>query len=77
MKNVTIYSTPTCAWCKRTKDFMNERKIKFNDIDVSTDQKAAHEMLHKSGQMSVPVIDINGKLIIGFDVDAINRALGV
>lgn len=57
------------------KDFLAEHKIKFRDIDVGKDQKAADEMLKKSGQMGVPVIDIDGKIIVGFDQDAIAEAL--
>lgn len=64
---ITVYSTPTCPWCHRAKDFFKENKIEFKDVDVSKDQKAAMEMVQKSGQMGVPVIDINGEIIVGFD----------
>lgn len=69
--NVTIYSTPECQYCKRTKVFFKENNIEYTDIDVSKDEKKAEEMIHKSGQMAVPVILIekDGKedVVIGFD----------
>ena len=71
MPNVTIYSTPVCPWCKKTKDFLKENKIEYTDFDVSTNTEKRNEMVDKSGQMGVPVLDIDGKIIIGFDVDAI------
>ena len=75
-EEVKIYSTPTCPWCERAKEFLKENKVEFKDIDVSTDREAAMEMTEKSGQMGVPVIDINGRIIIGFDQNAIEEALG-
>ena len=72
---VKIYSTPTCPWCKTAKEFLKENKISFKDIDISKDRKAAEEMIKKSGQMGVPVIDVNGKIIVGFDQDALEKAL--
>jgi len=73
--NVTVYSTPTCPYCHKAKDFLNLKNIKFKDINVGADREAAKEMVKKSGQMGVPVIDINGKIIIGFDTDEIEKAL--
>lgn len=67
MKNVIIYTTKTCIWCKRAKEFFKENNIRFTEKDVGSDMIAANEMIEKSGQMSVPVIDINGKIIVGFD----------
>ena len=67
MAKVTIYSTPTCHWCKKAKDYFNENKVKFKDIDVSKDRAKAQEMIKKSGQMGVPVIDVDGEIIVGFD----------
>ena len=72
---VKVYSTKTCPWCHKTKDFLKEKNVKFEDIDVGADQKAANEMVEKSGQMGVPVTDIDGKIIIGFDKEAIEKAL--
>ncbi|RMD57483.1 NrdH-redoxin [Candidatus Woesearchaeota archaeon] len=72
---VIVYSTPTCPYCHAAKDFLKENKIPFKDIDVSKDQSAAQEMIEKSGQMGVPVLDINGEIIVGFDKAAIKKAL--
>jgi glutaredoxin-like YruB-family protein len=74
-QNIIIYSTPTCPWCKLAKNFFKEKGVEYKDIDVSTDEKAAEEMVHKSGQYGVPVIDIDGQIIIGFDQEAIEKAL--
>lgn len=73
--SIKVYSTKTCPWCIKVKEFLKEKKIKFDDIDVGADQKAAKEMIDKSGQMGVPVIDINGKIIVGFDKEAIAEAI--
>ena len=67
MANVTIYSTPTCGWCQRTKEYFKENNVEYTEKDVSTDTAAREEMLHKSQQMGVPVIDINGEITVGFD----------
>ena len=77
MPHVLIYSTPTCPYCKMAKAYLTERKIAFTDIDVQADGAKAQEMVKKSGQMGVPVLDISGKIIVGFDRDAINEALGI
>ena len=76
-KNVTIYSTPTCPYCIRAKQFLKDNSIAFNDIDVSSSQEKAQEMVDKSGQMGVPVLDIEGEIIQGFDKEAIQKALGI
>ncbi len=72
---VIVYSTPTCPYCHAAKEFLKENKIDYKDVDVSKDQTAAQEMIEKSGQMGVPVIDINGTIIVGYDKDAIKKAL--
>lgn len=72
---VIVYSTPTCPHCKAVKAFLKEKGVKFEDIDVSSNEKALHEMIKKSGQQGVPVIDINGKIIVGNNQDAIEKAL--
>jgi len=74
---VKVYSTPTCPWCLRVKQFLKENNINFEDTDVSTDQVAAEEMIKKTGQMGVPVLDINGQIIVGFDKEKIKAALGL
>ena len=76
-KNVKVYSTPTCPFCTRAKQFLKDNNIEFENIDVSANQEMAQEMVDKSGQMGVPVLDIDGKVIVGFDKDAIKRALGL
>ncbi len=73
--NVTVYSTRTCPYCVMAKRYLSEKGVKYNDVDVGADQKAAFEMMQKSGQMGVPVLDINGYVIVGFDKLAIERAL--
>ncbi|MEE9322984.1 MAG: glutaredoxin domain-containing protein [Candidatus Aenigmarchaeota archaeon] len=74
-KKVKVYSTPTCPYCKMAKEFLKEKGIEFEDVDVSTDQEAAKEMIKKSGQMGVPQIEINGKMIIGFDREKLEKEL--
>lgn len=75
-KQVKIYTTPTCPYCIRTKEFLQEKNIEFENIDVSKDPSKADEMVKKSGQMGVPVLDIEGKIVVGFDKEAIMGALG-
>jgi len=72
---VKVYSTQTCPFCHKAKDYLKQHNVKFHDIDVGEDQEAANEMVQKSGQMGVPVLDINGQIIVGFDRDAIDKAL--
>jgi glutaredoxin 3 len=74
-KKTLVYSTPTCPYCNMAKDFLKENKIDFENIDVSKDREKAEEMIEKSGQMGVPVLDINGTIIIGFDKEKIKKAL--
>ncbi len=76
-KNIKVYSTATCPWCHKAKQFLKENNIEFQDLDVSSDRKAADEMIEKSGQMGVPVLDIEGKIIIGFDKESIKKELGI
>lgn len=76
-KKVNIYSTPSCPYCVRVKQFLKENAVIFEDIDVSMNQEAAQEMIKRSGQMGVPVIDIDGEIIVGFDKEKIKRALGL
>jgi glutaredoxin-like YruB-family protein len=76
-KNVKIYSTPTCPWCIRVKQFFKDNNIAFEDYDVSTDPVKADEMVKKSGQMGVPVLDIEGEIIVGFDREKIKQSLGI
>jgi glutaredoxin-like YruB-family protein len=76
-KRVTVYSTPTCTWCNALKTHLRKNGIRFRDIDVSKDQKAAEAMVARSGQQGVPQTDINGEIIVGFDKNRINTLLGI
>lgn len=76
-KKVKVYSTSTCPFCIRAKQFLKESAVSFEDIDVSIDHDAAQEMIKRSGQMGVPIIDIEGELIVGFDKERIKKALGI
>jgi glutaredoxin 3 len=76
-KSVTVYSTPSCPYCMRVKQFLRDNNIDFEDIDVSADPGKSQEMIGKSGQMGVPVLDIDGEIIVGFDKEKIKQALGL
>lgn len=76
-KEVKVYSTPTCPYCIRMKQFFKEKNVQFADIDVSSDQAKAQEMVQKSGQMAMPVVEIGTQIIVGFDRDAIAKALNL
>ncbi|KKQ90652.1 MAG: Glutaredoxin-like protein, YruB-family [Berkelbacteria bacterium GW2011_GWA1_39_10] len=73
--NIKIYSTPTCPYCVQAKQYFKEKNIAFEDIDVSLDRNKAQEMIDLSGQMGVPIIKIDDKVITGFDVDEIEKVL--
>lgn len=74
--NIKVYSTPTCPYCIRLKDYLKEKGIAIENIDVSSDQNGLKEMVRVSGQMGVPVIVIDGEVIVGFDKDRIDNKLG-
>ncbi len=76
-KRVTVYSTPTCSWCTTLKTHLKKNGVRFTDIDVSKDQKAAEAMTKRSGQQGVPQTDIGGEMIVGFDKNRINSLLGI
>lgn len=73
--SVKVYSTPSCPWCSVAKKYLSSKNISFDDIDVSRNMSAAREMVQKSGQRGVPVIDINGSIVIGFDQAKIDTLL--
>ena len=77
MPKIKVFSTPSCVYCVTLKEFLRENNIKFEDIDVSMDRKMADEMIEKSGQMGVPVLDIDGQIIIGFDKEKISKLLNI
>jgi len=77
MPKIKIYTTPTCPFCQLAKQYLKEKGFEFEEIDVSKDEKAAMEMIQKSGQMGVPVIEINGKIVVGFDKEKIDQFLNL
>ncbi len=74
-KKVVIYSTPTCPYCKRAKEYLSRKGISYTDIDVAQDREKAKEMTEKSGQMSVPVIIIDGEIVVGFNQVLLDKLL--
>ncbi len=72
---VTVYSTPTCPWCKKVKQFLDEHDVEYEDIDVSSDQEKAQAMIKLSGQMGVPVVDIDGEITVGYDEKTLKKLL--
>jgi glutaredoxin 3 len=74
---VLVYSTPDCPYCVQLKQFLAENNIVFEGYDVGSDHQKAEEMISKSGQMGVPVLDIDGQIIVGFDRPKIKQALGI
>lgn len=74
---IIIYTTPTCVYCKMAKEFFKEHNVVYEEKDVSVDEKARDEMIKKSGQLGVPVIDIYGKIVIGFDEEKLSELLGI
>lgn len=74
---VILFTTPTCSFCIMTKKYFREKGIKFKEVDVSRDAAAARDMVRRSGQMGVPVVDIGGKIVIGFDRLKINKYLQI
>ncbi len=75
--NVKVYSTPTCPYCHHAKEFLKEKGVDFEEIDVSKDQEAAKRMIQGTGQMGVPVIEINGKFIVGFNKKKMEELLSI
>ncbi|MEI6528676.1 MAG: glutaredoxin domain-containing protein [bacterium] len=76
-KNIKIYSTPTCHFCHLAKDYFAEKGLKYEEYNVSTDLDKRKEMMQISGQMGVPVIDIEGEITVGFDQEKIDSLLGL
>lgn len=77
MKNVLVYTTPTCQYCKMAKDFFQANNVTYTEQDVAADESLRNQMVEKSGQMGVPVIDIEGEIIVGFDEPRIKEVLGL
>ena len=74
-KKVIVYSTPSCPYCQYAKQFFNQNNVAFEDVNVAIDPLRAREMVQKSGQMGVPVIDIDGQIVVGFQPDAFTELL--
>jgi glutaredoxin 3 len=72
---VKVYTTAMCPYCHMAKDFLKENKIKFEEINLENNPKGVKEMIDKSGQTGVPVLDVNGTIIVGFDTEKIKKTL--
>lgn len=76
-KRVIVFSTPSCSFCNAAKHYFRSKGVAFKDVDVSRDHAAARDMVRRSGQSGVPVIDIGGRIVVGFDRPKIDRYLGL
>jgi glutaredoxin-like YruB-family protein len=76
-KVVKVYSTTTCPWCAKVKSFLDQNGVRYQDLDVAKDKQARDEMIKKSGQMGVPVIEIDGDIVIGFNQQQLKEKLGI
>ncbi len=74
---VIVFSTPTCGFCNQAKSYFRQKNVRYTDVDVSRDQAAARDMVRRSGQQGVPVIDIGGHLVLGFNRPKIDQLLGL
>jgi len=74
---VKVYTTSTCPWCIKTKEFLKANNVKYQEVNVGEDEKARNEMLEKSGQFGVPVTDVGGTIIVGYDKEALKKALSI
>ncbi|MBI3421174.1 MAG: thioredoxin family protein [Candidatus Sungbacteria bacterium] len=77
MQKITIYTTPTCAYCKMTNAFFKEHNVTYEEKDMANNHALAEEVVKKSGRMAVPVIDIDGKILVGFDKEGLSRLLNI
>lgn len=77
MAKVKIYTTPTCVYCKMTKEFLAKNSVDYEEKNVAVDEMARDEMIQKSGQLGVPVVEVDGKIIIGFDQSRLKETLGI
>ncbi len=74
---IKIYSTPTCVYCKMAKEFFKKNNLEYSEANVAEDQVAREEMVNKSHQLGVPVIDVDGKILVGFNEGELRKALGI
>ena len=77
MAKITIYSTSACVYCKMAKAFFKEHNVAYEEKDVASDEKAREEMISKSSQMGVPVIEIDDQIVVGFDKEELSKLLGI
>ena len=77
MTKVKIYSTPTCVYCKMAREFFEKNGVEYEDYDVAANQEALKEMINKSHQMGVPVIDVDGQIFVGFNRSGLEKVLGI
>jgi len=74
---VRVFSTPACSWCRKLEDFLRENNIEFEEIDISQNKEAVVELIEKTGQRGVPVIEIDGEMLVGFNREKISEKLGL
>jgi len=74
---VLVFTTPTCPWCQRAKAYLRSRSVPFREVDVTRDAHAARDLVRRTGQIGVPVIEIDGRLVVGFDQRQVDRLLGL
>jgi len=76
-REVRVYSTPTCPWCKKVKQLLDENNVVYKNLDVASDKAAREEMLGKTGQIAVPVVDIDGEVVVGYDEKWLRQKLNI
>ncbi len=76
-RRVLVFTTPSCPWCVRAKQYLRQRNVRFREVDVSRDVAAARDLVRRTGRMGVPVVEIDGRPIVGFDKPQIDRLLGL
>ena len=74
---VVVFTTPSCPWCIRAKQYLRQRNVEFREVDVARDRAAANALVRRTGQMGVPVIEVDGRPVVGFDRPQIDRLLGL
>ena len=74
---VLVFTTPSCPWCVRAKQYLRQQNVRFREVDVARDPAAARDLVRRTGQMGVPVVEIDGRPIVGFDKQQIDRLLGL
>lgn len=77
MNNIKVYTTNTCPWCTKVKNYLRSNNVNYEEVNVGLNRGAAMEMVTKSGQMGVPVLDINGSIVVGFDKNKIDSLLNL